>query len=147
MAVEQAVVFKLGVEEYALSVAEVKEIINYGGLTKIPNAPQYMEGIINLRGKIIPVINVAAKFGLPFIPGDNTKTIIVETAESDIGIMVSEVSEVLNIDQTNIEKNPVIARTNAAIAGIAKINTRLIILLNLAEIFSRQELQEFDEIS
>lgn len=145
MAVEQALVFKLGKEEYALPVAVVKEIINYGGLTRIPNAPQYMEGIINLRGRIIPVINVAEKFGMPFKPGDETQTIIVETAQCDIGILVSDVTEVLSIDPVNIEQHPVISKTNAEISGIAKINTRLIILLNLKGIFTSDELQEFDK--
>ncbi len=64
MASEQLVVFRLGSEEYAVTIAQVKEIIRYGGATRLPNTPEHLEGIINLRGKVIPVVDLGKRFGL-----------------------------------------------------------------------------------
>ncbi|PKM87407.1 MAG: chemotaxis protein CheW [Firmicutes bacterium HGW-Firmicutes-12] len=147
MSEEQVVVFKLGQEEYALPISEVREIINYSGLTKIPNAPLYMEGIINLRGSIVPVINLASRFDRPFTLGVEPKVIIIETGEHNIGVIVNEVTEVLRLNEENIEPVPVITKNNATIRGIGKMNDRLLILLSLKRLFSDQELQKFEEAS
>jgi purine-binding chemotaxis protein CheW len=147
MSEEQVVVFKLSQEEYALPISEVREIINYSGLTKIPNAPLYMEGIINLRGNVVPVINLARKFERPFTMGDEPKVIIIETGEYNIGVIVNEVTEVMSLKDEDIEPIPAISKNNATVSGIGKIKDRLLILLSLKKLFSDQELQRFEEAS
>jgi len=142
MAEEQLVVFKLGTEEYAIPIFEVREIIRYNGATKLPNTPMYMEGIINLRGKVVPVINIANRFGQSFEMGNEPKVIIIESSSQDIGIIVNEVTEVLRIADNHIEPPPTSTSHNY-IRGIGKIKERLLILLNLKNLFSEQELNSF----
>jgi len=139
MAEEQLVVFKLGTEEYAIPIFEVREIIRYSGATKLPNSPIYMEGIINLRGKVVPVINIANRFGQSFELGHEPKVIIIESCAQDIGIIVNEVTEVLRIADNHIEPPPS-STTNNYIRGIGKIKERLLILLSLKNLFTEQEL-------
>lgn len=146
MAEEQMVVFKLGDEEYAVPISEVREIIRYSGVTKIPNAPRYMEGILNLRGSVLPVINLAGRFNQTSVWGEETKVIIIESGAHYLGIIVDEVTEVLSIPAGQIEAPPSIITHNAAIRGIGKLEGRLLILLNLQELFSQEELEDFQEV-
>ena len=144
MAEEQLVVFKLGTEEYAVPIFEVREIIRYNGATKLPNTPMYMEGIINLRGKVVPVINIANRFGQSFAMGNEPKVIIIEGSTQDIGIIVNEVTEVLRIADNHIEPPPTSA-SSTYIRGIGKIKERLLILLNMKNLFSEQELNSLTQ--
>lgn len=147
MAEEQLVIFKLGTEEYAVPIYEVREIIHYSSITKIPNAPAYMEGIINLRGNVVPVINLASRFEQDFSLGDEPKVIIVENGNYNFGIIVNEVTEVLRLAEEQIEQAPAITKNNRCIRGIGKISERLLILLCLKNLFSDEELQSFEEAS
>ena len=144
MAEEQLVVFRLGTEEYAIPIFEVREIIRYNGATKLPNTPLYMEGIINLRGKVVPVINIANRFGQEFSMGKEPTVIIIENSTQDIGIIVNEVSEVLRIADNYIEHPPTSANHDF-IRGIGKIKERLLILLDLKNLFSEQELNSMKQ--
>lgn len=141
MAEEQLVVFRLGKEEYAVSIAQVKEIILYKGATKIPNAPEYMEGIINLRGKVIPVIELAARFGVGVKNGLERRVVIVETAGQEVGIVVDEVTEVIRLQQTAIEPAPAMTGNSDYVRGIGKENDRLLILLDLGKLFRKDEIE------
>lgn len=144
MAEEQLVLFSLGNEEYAISIFQVKEIINYKEATKLPHTPKYMEGIISLRGKIIPVIDLATRLELS---AEKTaeKTLIIETTGREIGIVVDEVTEVIRLQDSAIEAPPE-AGANRYIRGIGKTGSRLLILLDMDKMFSREEIQELDKV-
>lgn len=135
MSEEQLVVFRLGKEEYALSISSVREIIQYQGATEIPNSLDYVEGIINLRGKLIPVIELAAKFGLEVKTTPDKRAVIVETVDQVFAVIVNEVTEVKQIEENKIEVvQGMSIGTDEYIRGIAKDGTRLIIILNADKI-------------
>jgi len=135
MAEEQLVLFSLGNVEYAISIAQVKEIIQYKGANKLPNSPGFMEGIINLRGKIIPVIDLARRLNLTTAGNADKRALIIESEGREIGIVVDAVTEVIRIQDNAIEPPP---QTSAAeyIRGIGKAGDRLLILLDVDKLFS-----------
>lgn len=139
---QQFVVFRLSVEEYAIPIFDVREIIQYSGVTKVPDVPSHIEGIINLRGSVIPVVNLAGRFGQSLKLSDDTKIIIIDCGEQKVGIMVSEVTEVLSLAEHQIEPTPNVIKYNEYIRGIGKIEDRLLILLSLQNMFSQQELED-----
>lgn len=144
MTEEQLVLFSLGKEEYAISITQVKEIINYKDATKIPNTPEYMEGIITLRGKVIPVVNLALRLELATSKSDDKRALIVETAGREIGIVVDEVTEVIRIQDSAIDLPPT-PTANGYIRGIGKEGNRLLILLDVDKIFGEEEIQELQQ--
>ncbi|MDD2401983.1 MAG: chemotaxis protein CheW [Clostridia bacterium] len=148
MSEKQLVIFKLGLEEYAVSIFEVREIIKYAGATKIPETSAFVDGIINLRGKVVPIINLASKFGQEFVVTENSeqKIIIIAKDEQYIGIIVDEVSEVLRINEKDIEAPPDIVLANKYIIGIGKRDKRLLIILSLQDLFSSNEIEELKKI-
>ncbi|KYZ78015.1 hypothetical protein AXX12_00270 [Anaerosporomusa subterranea] len=142
MAEEQLVVFRLGKEEYAVSITQVKEIIHFKGTTKMPNTPAYMKGIINLRGKVIPVIELAMRFGVGAGCAVDRRVVIVETAGQEVGIVVDEVTEVIRLQEAAIEPVPTMSASNDYVRGIGKDKDRLLIILDLAKLFRKDELEE-----
>jgi len=133
----QFVTFSLNNEEYAVDILNVQEINRIAEITKVPNSPPYIEGVINLRGKVIPILNLRKKFGFPEkIPDNTSRIIIIETKDITCGMMVDFVSEVLRIPSSIIEPPPPISSTNNSrfIKGLAKLEKRLIILLNIEKI-------------
>ncbi|MDR7866532.1 MAG: chemotaxis protein CheW [Sporomusaceae bacterium] len=141
MASEQLVVFRLGKEEYAVSITQVKEIIRYGGATKLPNTPDHMEGIINLRGKVIPVIDLAKRFGLVREKTDGAQAVIVEAARREVGVVVDGVTEVLRIEDSAIELAQTVCHAGQFLRGIGKLEGRLLIILDLDKLLSEEEQQ------
>jgi purine-binding chemotaxis protein CheW len=141
MTSEQMVVFRLGDEEYAVSITQVKEIICYKGANKLPNMPDYLEGIINLRGKIIPVVDLAKRFRLIPEIAKGKQAVIVETMGLEVGVVVDEVTEVLMLDDSAIEPASMMIHAGAFLRGIGKQEERLMIILDLDKLF-RQEEQE-----
>ena len=140
MAEEQFVVFNLGNEEYCIPIHQVREIIQYKGATKMPGTPKYFEGIINLRGKIIPVIDLAAKFEVVAKSGQR-QALIIEIGENNIGVVVDEVSEVLRLLDSAIEAAPAQeASGRTYIRGIGKTQDRLLILLELKYLVDQEEI-------
>ncbi len=139
MASEQLVVFQLGSEEYAVSISQVKEIIRYGGATKLPNTPEHMEGIINLRGKVIPVVDLAKRFGLARARQGDAQALIVEAAGREVGMVVDEVSEVLRLEDSAIEPAQTVTHAGEFLRGIGKVGDRLLIILDLDKLFSEEE--------
>jgi len=117
MAGEQLVSFVLGTEQYAVPISQVKEIIHHCNATKLPATPKYMEGIINVRGKIIPVINLTAMLKLAPTAATEKRIVIVETSSLEFGIVVDAVSEVIRIEQSNIEPNPSLSTFKTTISG------------------------------
>ncbi len=133
----QLVGFKIGEEEFAVDILRVQEIIKMIMMTKVPNTPEYVKGVINLRGRIIPVIDLRKRLGLKEKEADqNSRIIVVEIEENTIGFIVDEVSEVLRIPQSIIEPPPsMVGDVNANfITAVAKLENRLLILLDLEKI-------------
>ncbi len=145
----QLVIFRLGVEEYGVPITQVQEINLLSKPTKIPNSPVFLEGVINLRGRIIPVVDLKKRFAL-----DHTKytkdarIMIVEVNESVIGVIVDEVLEVLRLPAGSIEPPPpVIAGITAAyLDGVGKLDDRLFILLNMDKVLTVSEQEELERV-
>lgn len=136
---EQLVAFRLGREEYAISISQVKEIVRYSGATKLPNTPTHMEGIINLRSNVIPVVNLAKRFDLPAEEVKAKQVVILETAGLEVGVIVDEVTEVLMIEEENMEPAPMMDQQEAFFRGIGKLGDRLMLILDLDVLFDREE--------
>lgn len=133
----QVVAFKLGREEYAVDVLNVQEIERLLNITRVPRTKDYIDGVINLRGNIVPVVNLHKKFNIDSYGEDDDKRIIVfQFDDIHAGIIVDEVSEVLRLNVNDIEETDKIydSLTAEHIKGIAKINGRLLILLDLLKI-------------
>jgi len=126
---QQLVVFSLGEEEYALPITRVQEIIRYTEPRTVASSAYWIRGVISLRGKIIPVYDLASRLGLPQTgDGEDGKIVIVENGEDRAGVVVNDVEEVLTVESDQVE--PVPASGNPAIEGIVKIDERLIVLLD-----------------
>ena len=144
---QQYLTFLLGGEMFAVGILNVKEIIEYGNLTEIPMMPPFIRGVINLRGSVVPVIDLAARFGgAESQVGKRSCSVILEVSESDfrhdIGIMVDAVSEVLEIPASEIEPPPSFgARIRADfIQGMGKVAGRFVIILNIVRVLSVDEI-------
>ena len=140
--------FTLADEEYGIGILKVKEIIGMMAITSVPRTPDFVKGVINLRGKVIPVIDLRVKFGMPAIDyTDRTCIIVVEIDADDmtiqIGIVVDSVSEVLNIKEEEIENAPSFGTTlnTDYILGMAKIDSGVKILLDIDKVLSAKEIQ------
>lgn len=140
MASEQIVVFQLASEEYAIPISQVKEIIRYNGAAKMPNTPAYMDGIINLRGKVISVIDLIEKFALAVEKGSDKQALIVEAAGQEVGLLVDSVTEVIRLDSNAIEAVNGIAQSSEFIRSIGKLDKRLLIILDLNKLFTHDEM-------
>ncbi len=135
----QLVSFKLGQEEFGIDIRKVQEINRMVEITKIPQAPQYCEGVINLRGKVIPVIDLRKKFEMTIEEWTkNTRIVVCEDQDYIVGMIVDAVEEVLRIPSTTIEATPGIVTSVGSdyINGVAKIEERLLIFLNISKIVS-----------
>ena len=139
--------FSLAGEEYGIGILKIKEIIGMMPITTVPRTPAFMKGVINLRGKVIPVVNLRLKFGLEEIPYTEKTCIIVvelvnQTAEVPMGIVVDSVSEVLNIKGPDIEETPAFGSQfdTEFIFGMAKINEGVKILLDIDKVLSADEI-------
>ncbi|HHT48636.1 MAG TPA: chemotaxis protein CheW [Firmicutes bacterium] len=145
----QIIVFKLGEEEFGVNILQVREIEKLDqGITRVPRAPHFVEGIINLRGEIIPIVDLRARFGLTLPElGLNSRVIIVEVGEALVGMLVDAVEEVLRIPVSAIEPAPTITKgvDSYFLAGVAKIDERLVVLLNLERTLSPEEEKELNE--
>ena len=145
----QYLTFALGGEMFAVGILNVKEIIEYGNLTEIPMMPTFIRGVINLRGSVVPVIDLAARFGgSPAELGKRTYIVIVEVADADtqhdIGIMVDAVSEVLDIPASEIEPPPSFGAKIRAdfIFGMGKVDGKFVIILNINKVLSIEEIAQ-----
>ena len=135
----QVVVFKLNNEYYGIDILKVREIGPYIESTKIPNTPEYIEGIINFRGDIIPIINLWKTFMLEDNEGTKgTRIIIVNEGEKQLGIIVDEASEVIYINNEDIESpsDMIAGKNKRLVYGIGKVKDRMIVLLDLSELIN-----------
>lgn len=137
MAEEQLVTFSLGSEEFGVDIMRVQEIIRIPPITRVPKAETYIEGVINLRGNVIPVISLRTRFGMARVEETDLSRIVVLQVQSKVfGIRVDAVTEVLRLDSESIEPPPPIAlgMDSHFIRGVGKIGERLLILLDLDHI-------------
>lgn len=134
MASTKQVVFHLDNEEYGVDIMKVNVIEKYQEIVKVPNSPEYVEGIINLRGEILPIFNLRKKFGLKEkLVDENTKIIVVFLGQMKVGFIVDSVSQIINIDDTQTEAAPRIVTgvSRRYIQSVAKIDERMIVLLDV----------------
>jgi purine-binding chemotaxis protein CheW len=129
----QLLVFSLGEEEYALPVTSVQEIIHYTQPRAVASESHWIQGVISLRGKIIPVADLGARLGLMTERNEGGKIVVVESGSVTAGVVVDDVDEVLTIEDEQLDAVP--AAGTDAIDGIVKIDDRLIILLDLDSLF------------
>lgn len=149
MATLQQVIFKLDNEEYGLDIMKVNGIEKYQEVVKIPNTPEYIEGMINLRGVVLPIYSLRKKFELSSKePDDETKIIVVFTKEAKVGFVVDSVIEILHIDLESVVEAPklVTGINRKYIKSIAKHEERMIILIDIDLIISDEEKIDLDEI-
>lgn len=139
---QQLVVFDLAGEHYGVDIAAVEGIIKLQAITTVPHAPAFVEGVTNLRGKVLPVIDLRKRFGLPQAqPTKDSRIVVVEMNGATVGMVVDGVSEVLRVGAEAIEPpSPIVTTVDSAfIRGIAKVGERLVILLDLGKVLSTEE--------
>lgn len=139
----QLVVFSLGREEFAVEVTQVREIMRMEEITRMPKSPPFVEGIINLRGQIIAVVDLPKRLNLEAAgTSADTRIIVVEAEEVKVGMIVDSVSEVLRVNSEEVEASPTLAADVSAayLQGVVKQDNRLIILLDLTKVLSLEEI-------
>ncbi|MCC5909194.1 MAG: purine-binding chemotaxis protein CheW [Clostridiaceae bacterium] len=149
MAEKQYVIFKLCGEEYGVEIDHVQEITEYKNPTKVPNVPNFVEGIINLRGNITPIISLKKRFSLDDEEiNENNRIIIIHIKNKQIGFIVDDASQVLTMKEEQIENPPeIIAGIDRQyITGIGKVEEKIIILLDLEKILTEKEKQEIQNM-
>jgi purine-binding chemotaxis protein CheW len=144
----QIVAFRLSSEEYALPITKVKDINRVMSLTKMPKSPAFMKGVINLRGEIIPVVDLRERFNLPVSEAtEDSRIMVVDFNNRLLGIIVDGVTEVLTIPTSEIDIPPTVSKLNIKqVPGVGKVNNRLLILLDIDEVFSEEEVKSLKEI-
>lgn len=138
----QLVSFRLAQEEYGIEITKVQEIILMGEITRVPQTPPYIKGLINLRSTVIPIVDLRLRFGLPpQDPTDDTRIMVVNVGGKTIGIIVDEVSEVLRVSQDQIAPPPatVSGLGRDYLTGLVKLENRLLILLHIDRLFSDED--------
>jgi purine-binding chemotaxis protein CheW len=146
-------VFHLGCEEFGIQVLKVREIMGIQGITAVPQMPSYVKGVINLRGKVIPVVNLRLKFGMAEIEHTQRTCIIVVQLQGNknskpMGVIVDGVVEVLTLASSDIEDTPDFGAevTTPYLLGMAKIKDKVKILLDIDEVMSSQDLRGLDAL-
>ena len=144
----QLVVFTIGEEEFGVDISQVREIVRLLQITYLPKAPIFIEGVVNLRGQVVAVIDLAKRLNIASKEkGDNTRIVIVEFGDNTVGMVVDSVSEVLRLSSECVEEVPALIMTeipDAYIWGVGKLKDRLLILLDLKKVLSPEEVQHVE---
>lgn len=146
----QLVVFILNNEEFACNINDVREVLKMVKVTPLPQSLKFIEGVINLRGEVIPVIDLRKRFNLPEVDySERSRIIIVEVGSNQVGLIVDEVSEVLRLSSSQVQASPsgVTGEDSELIVGVGKIEQRLLIILNLEYILSSEEQLALEDIT
>ena len=144
----QFVGFHIGEELYGIGIHSVQEIDRMHSITRLPKTLHFIEGVINLRGRIIHVIDMAKRFGLPPVKvGRRTRIIIIGTAAQSVGLIVEQVTEVIQLEEGSVEQAPSMAFAvdQRYVEGVGQISGGLIILLNLDLLFSAEEMTQLQQ--
>lgn len=144
--------FYLNQEEYGVGILKIKEIIGMMAITSVPRTPDYVKGVINLRGKVIPIIDLRIRFGMPSQEYDERTCIIVVEIDSGevtipMGVVVDSVSEVCNVDADQVEDTPTFgtAMDTEYILGMAKMEDSVKILLDIDKVLGKEELRQIEQ--
>ena len=146
----QVVGFRIGNETYGVRIGSVREIVRVPEITSVPSAPETVEGVINLRGKIIPVMDLRKRFGQSEIKADKKNRILVVELENKlVGLIVNAASEVLKIAPSEIEPpgNVFAEGESNYVTGVGKLKGRLIILLDINKLLQRSEFKRLEEVA
>jgi purine-binding chemotaxis protein CheW len=147
---KKVIVFALGSEEYGVEVDKVRTIERMQPMTRVPKVPAFINGVINLRGVVIPIIDLRARFGLDLAEyNDNTRIIIVSAEEYEVGLIVDSANDVIDLDSDEINSPPEIVGGIKAkyLDGIARVGeNRLLVLLNLERVLDKSEIQQLEGI-
>jgi purine-binding chemotaxis protein CheW len=145
----QIVSFHVGSEEFGLDILKVQEIIRFQQLTRVPNMPSYVEGVLNLRGKVIPVVGLRQRIGLERqAPTPTTKIVVASVKSEVLGFVVDSVSEVLRINRSSVEPTPRLSQVSQKyVAGVGKLDNRLLLLLDLDQALSAEESSAVAEVT
>ena len=138
----QLVTFNISNEEFGVDILKVQEIIRTMEITKVPRAPEFVEGVINLRGKVIPIIDLRRRFGMESRKHDSqTRIVVIELNNMIVGFVVDSVSEVLRIPADTVVPPPAIVSgvDSEYISGVGKLDDRLLILIDLEKLLSSEE--------
>jgi len=145
----QLLIFSIANEQFACRTNQVKEITRMIEITKMPKSPLFIKGVINLRGKVIAVIDLARQLALPSSEeGEETRIIVVDLDDTTLGMLVDSASDVLRISAENIEPTPAIIENKIDtryIQGIGRIGDRLFVLLDLNKVLSSDEMESVEE--
>jgi len=146
----QLVIFKIGKEEFAVNIRQVREIVRLIPITPIPRCADFIEGVVNLRGQVLIIMDLAKRLNLKPSPhGEKTRIVVVEVNDSSIGMIVDDVTEVLRLPENSIVKTPDLTDidiTKKYITGIGKLKDRLLILIELSAILSAEELEHAENL-
>lgn len=148
-AISQVVTFRLANEEYGLNIMSVQEIILMGQITEVPEVPAYIRGLINLRGKVIPIVDLRRRFSLEAGEvTEHTRIMVVNSCATTFGIVVDAVSKVLRIEADQIEPPPpgLVGLEQAYIQGLVKMEEKIMILLNVDAVLSQKDETQLAEI-
>ncbi|MCG8452259.1 MAG: chemotaxis protein CheW [Spirochaetales bacterium] len=155
--IHQYLTFTLASEQYAIRVTSIREVLELPSVTRVPRMPHYMRGVINLRGSVVPVVDLKAKFGIPFREGEQASNIIVTEVQCDeigedgaeqmtIGIYADSVRQVLTFDPETIEDTPRIGIpvNTDFLAGMGKVNGEFVLILDIDRALNAQEIPDAD---
>lgn len=144
----QLVVFQLGREEYGVPILKVQEINRLAEITQVPRSAKYVEGVMNLRGRVTPVFDLKKKFGLSGERGAEARIIVVNTRGQTVGLIVDAVNEVIRLPLSSVEPPPAVFSADQAsfLQGVGKVDDRLLILLELDKVLSQEEREALAEL-
>lgn len=150
MSGEQAlVVFQLGEEEYALDVERVREVVKVDRITRVPGAPAYVRGIINLRGRVVPVIDLRERLGLNAAPSERPRIMVVEDGAALVGMLVDRASEVLRLRPGQVQPPDEILQegdSSRFVEAVANLEGRLVVVLRPGELLAREDREAVADI-
>jgi len=145
----QMVSFQVGVEEYAVDISSVQEIIHIQDLTTVPKTPDFLKGVINLRGKIIPIVDLTTRLSLsPKQPTKESRIVVVEDSGKTVGLIVDAMREVIRIPSCSIRTPPTETEQDGSslyIRGVAKMDNRLLVILDLEHLLGEDVLKELPQ--
>lgn len=145
----QVVSFNLAQEEYAIEITKVKEIILVEGITRVPQMPDYIEGIINLRGDVVPVIDLRKRFGLSNSElQEDTRIVVSRMDKRIVGLIVDSVSQVMKIPNSDIQPPPdtIASIAGEYLTGIGKMDERMIMMLDIEKVLTSEEKEQIEKV-
>lgn len=142
----QIVCFKIGNEEYGIDILQVQEILKVLKITKLPKSKAHILGVMDLRGKVIPIIDLGKKFGIISDLNDASRAIVVDIDGKQVGLAIDSVSHVVKVNNNEIEPPPPVVKgiSGKYIVGIAKLETGFVVILDINQIFTSEEILSLD---